>query len=297
MLYERKVMKLKIFAIILIFAMLAACTPSGTTSTEPTPDILATIVAATMQAVTPLAPPPTAMVINVPDSVTMQGSVFAFQNISMSIPVGFATGARGETVPRAEGDAVEPWGIAPQHTRITFDGYALGQRFHEPQIFIYPVDEFAAMSEGAATIIEELRSIANDTNPNFPDTLPHLPIFNAQQLFSAKAERINFGSGRGIRYITQYSQSFAQINNNELFYTFQGITDDGRYYVAANLPITTPLVDTMTAPNFGDPAFTPEQYTTYLDGVAKTLSSLAAPFYAPSLDVYDQLIFSIVIGQ
>ena len=289
-------MKTKIFAIIALLTLLAACTPSGT-SGGPTPDLLATMVAATMQAVTPLAPPPTSMVINVPSSVTLQGSAFAFQNISMSIPTGFASGAHGETIARKDETSAAPWEVAPQYTLITFDGYVLGERFHKPQIFVYPAVEFAAMNEGAAAIIEELRTLLNDNNPRFPDKLPHLPIFNAEQLFHAQDKKVDFGSGKGVRYITQYSQSFVQINNNELFYTFQGLTSDGKYYVAANLPIDTPLIDTMTAPNFSDPNFTGEQYAIYLDGVARTLSSLAAAFYSPSIEVYDQLILSIVIGQ
>jgi hypothetical protein len=231
----------------------------------------------------------------VPGSVTIQGSAFGYENMTMSIPNGFATGAHGEKIPRVDEGSGAPWDVAPQHIVVTFDGFVLGDRFHQPQIFIYPVDEFASMNAGAATIIEELRTVLGDSGPNLPDRLPHLPIFNAEQLFYAKAQKIDFGSGRGIRYITQYSQSFAQVNNNEMFYSFQGITSDGKYYVAATLPITTPLVDTMTAPNFSDPSFTPDQYSEYLDGAAKTLSSLSALFYAPSLDVYDQLIFSIVI--
>ena len=287
-------MKTKFFAIIALFALLAACTPSGT-SGGPTPDVLATMVAATMQAVTPLAPPPTAMVISVPTSVTMPGSAFAFQNVSMSIPTGFASGARGETIARAEGENVAPWDVAPQHTFVTLEGYALGERFIPPQVIVYPADDFASMNEGAATIIRELRTLIGDNSPIFPETLPHLPLFNADQLFHAHAQKIDFGSGKGVRYITQYSQSFVVVNNNDLLYTFQGLTSDGKYYIAVNLPIITPLLDTMTQPNFSDPNFTGDQYAAYIEGAAKTLNSLASPFFSPSLEVFDQFVMSIVV--
>ena len=194
-------MKTKILAVILLLALVAACTPTGP-SNEPTPDLIATIVASTMQAVTPLAPPPTSMVITVPDSVTMNGVAVAFKNVSMSIPNGFANGARGEVVPRAEGSSVAPWDIGPEYTVITLDGYVLGQRFHEPKIYVYPVEEFAAMNEGAATVIEQLRTVLGDNSPVFPDKLPHLPIFNAEQLFHVQTKKLDFGSGEGIRYLT-----------------------------------------------------------------------------------------------
>lgn len=289
-------MKTKIVAILALFALLAACTPSGT-SGGPTPDVLATMVASTMQAITPLAPPPTSMVIVVPTSVTMNGFTAAYKNVSMSIPNGFASGASGETIARAEGASVDPWSVAPEYTVLKLDGYVLGQRFHEPKIYVYPVDEFAAMNEGAATIIEQLRTLLNDNSPVFPDKLPHLPIFNAEQVFYSQAKKMDFGSGEGVRYITMYSQAFMPVTNNELFYTYQGLTRDGKYYVAVQLPIITPLLDTMTQPNFNDPSFNGDQYTVYVDGVAKTLNSLAPAFFSPTLEVFDQFVTSIVIGQ
>ncbi|MEO8354588.1 MAG: hypothetical protein ABI621_01610 [Chloroflexota bacterium] len=39
---------------------------------------------------------------------------------------------------------------------------------------------------------------------------------------------INFQNGRGIRFLTQYAQYPAPINNHELFYHFQGLTNDGK---------------------------------------------------------------------
>ena len=87
------------------------------------------------------------------------------------------------------------------------------------------------------------------------------------------------------------------INNNELLYTFQGLTSDGKYYVSVQLPITTPLLDTISAPNFNDPAFNGDQYNIYLQNITKTLNSLDSPFFSPTLETFDQLVMSIMIGQ
>jgi hypothetical protein len=286
-------MKTKFAALFLLIVLLAACAPSGAGS--PTPNVLATMVAGTMQAVTPLAPPPTSMVITIPNSVTTNGVAVAYNNVTLSVPVGVATGAHGETAPRKE----DPSGLAganePQHVVITLDSYSLGQRFHQPQVLVYPVQDYAAMDENAAAMIEQLRTILGDNSPTFPDKLPHLPIFNAEQLLHAQVKRLDFGSGKGIRYLTQYAQAFVPINNNELLYTFQGLTNDGKYYVSVQLPISSPLMDSMSQPNFNDPAFTGEQYVTYLQGVTTTLNSMASPFFSPSTDMLDQLVLSIVV--
>jgi len=37
-----------------------------------------------------------------------------------------------------------------------------------------------------------------------------------------------------------YGQAFYPVNNNSVFYTFQGLTDDSAYYIAAVLPVSHP---------------------------------------------------------
>ena len=51
---------------------------------------------------------------------------------------------------------------------------------------------------------------------------------------------INFQSGRGIRYVTEYAQMTYPITNHEMFFSFQGLTTDGKYWVSIILPISHP---------------------------------------------------------
>ena len=51
---------------------------------------------------------------------------------------------------------------------------------------------------------------------------------------------LDMKSGKGVRYLTQFNQGISPINNSELIYTFQGLTSDGKYYIAAVLPVTHP---------------------------------------------------------
>ena len=45
-----------------------------------------------------------------------------------------------------------------------------------------------------------------------------------------------------MRFLTEYGQYPAPVNNHELFYHFQGFTSDGEYYIVATLPVTAPVL-------------------------------------------------------
>ena len=62
------------------------------------------------------------------------------------------------------------------------------------------------------------------------------------KMFHAQYQVFPFGSGGGIRYLTLYAQYYAPINNHDLFYTYQGLTNDGKYWVSAILPINNPIL-------------------------------------------------------
>lgn len=59
------------------------------------------------------------------------------------------------------------------------------------------------------------------------------------------------------------------MNNQELFYTYQGLTDDGTYYVAVIFPVSHPDLpaDISSVPE--DPA---DDYETYLNSVTEQLN-------------------------
>lgn len=85
--------------------------------------------------------------------------------------------------------------------------------------------------------IDKLKTIINSPDQHLPENLPFLPTFNAGQVFHSNERPFAFQNGTGIRFLTQYAQAPYPVNNFSLFYTFQGLTNDGKYYVAAILPI------------------------------------------------------------
>jgi hypothetical protein len=75
-----------------------------------------------------------------------------------------------------------------------------------PQVFIFPVDDFARMREDASNRISALQTIRDLGSYQPGDELPVLPVFNSAQDVRAVIHSLSFENGRGIRFIARYSQ-------------------------------------------------------------------------------------------
>jgi hypothetical protein len=272
----------------------------GSSVALPTVDV-STIVAGTLQAlVTPTAAPP-------PSQAVSAGVPISFANVGFVIPQGLATGSSSEAVPAVTDQAGPDWGRAPAYTRFTLQAYPLQGEFFEPQLMIYPAQEYAALSAGAAISIQRLQAIlASPTASLANDVLPRLPFANAEQLIGAQPVVIDFEGGRGLRALVEYAQYSAPINNHELFYHFQGLTADAKYYVVGVLPVNLPYL----APN-SDPAAIlppdsipfpgtdvsdPALFTSYYQAVNNRLSATVPESFTPALTTLDSLIASLHVS-
>jgi hypothetical protein len=286
------------------------CSFSAGTIGTPTPtqlvDGVGTIVAATMQAVTP--PPseslPTqASTEEVPTEAATQtgGTPISYEGVSFVIPNGVAASATTEKMTAVEANSGAPWEIAPTHLRITLTEYQLQGKFHQPQVYIYPADEYIRMNSNAAFQIESIKKIRAGA-PILKETMPRVPWFNADLMIAANIKIIPFQNGQGVRTLTEYAQYYAPINNNELVYHFQGLTNDDKYYIFAILPITAPILPENEKPDApvpegGIPIPTDIGVNnTYYFSVTEMLNSLSPDAFTPSLEALDALIQSILVN-
>jgi hypothetical protein len=231
----------------------------------------------------------------------VNGTPVSFEGTSLVIPAEIASGANTEKMTAVESNSGAPWDIAPTHLRFTLTEYPLQGRFHQPRIFVYPAAEYGERNSLAAEQIERLRR-ALTGGPLLEETLPTIPFFNAAPLLAAQIKILPFQSGGGgVRSLTQYAQYAAPVNNNELFYHFQGLSSDGNYYVIAILPITAPILAEDEKPETS----VPEGGVTlpagtgpndiYYFSVTEKLNSLAPEAYTPSLSTLDALMQSISV--
>ncbi|HSL31845.1 MAG TPA: hypothetical protein VK900_21760 [Anaerolineales bacterium] len=259
-------------------------------------DQVATVVAATMQAFTVVP----AVDIPIQAATERSGNIVSLENVSFVVPGGLADSASSDRMTAVASNSTAPWDIAPTHLRFTLTDYALQDKFHEPRIYMYPADDYALSNPGAAEQIDRLRRILAGS-PQMRETLPAVPFFNATPLIAANIQLLSFRSGRGVRALTQYAQYAAPVNNHELFYHFQGLTDDGRYYIVAVLPVTAPILaddEKIEAPVPDGGVAIPANIgpnDVYYISVTQRLNALARDSYTPALNDVDALVQSIQV--
>ena len=228
-----------------------------------------------------------------------------YRPLSLVLPMGLASGISAEQFSRNEGSEVAPWDVTPGHIQINLEGYLLQGKFHQPKIYVYPATSYAEMYTGAFESVRRLDNILYSPDaPNLSEPLPAVPFFIAQQVFASNIQAISFLDGGGVRFLTEYAQYPASVNNHDLFYNFQGLTRDGNYYIIAILPITAPvLAETSDGGAVIPPGGVPYPDITspnpdiqnYYASVSDLLDSLPPDAFSPTLSKLDALIQSIQV--
>ena len=239
-------------------------------------------------------------------NVNFLGATFTFDS-------GTAGSVWSELVPAsliAAGPGL-PWD-PPEHIVFTLTG-ELPQDHNpmglyvpaEAQIQIYPTE---GLNEEVQPVVAALQQVlaerpdlsiyevtAAGTDVNDP-ALGLLPPSNAQQVFRSQAEYVDFIGGGGIRYLTMLSQGLMPVSNQDLFYTFQGLTADGATYVAVYYPVSLP--DLPDSPQLDEADFNAltEDWTGYLNNILGHLNEQAGAAFTPDLAAIDALINTISVA-
>jgi hypothetical protein len=231
-----------------------------------------------------------------PTTAAAEASASTDSRVTFNLPQGVATGARTDLQPAVPAQQDSPyWTARPAMLDVRLQGYPLSNTFHTPAIRVYPVAAFAQANPDAQKEIDALKALL--ANPAaLPDKIPMIPMFNAAQVFHAGVKPLTFQNGAGVRFLTQYDQAVVPINNKELFYTFQGLTTDGQYYISAILPVSLaalPADDQFTADEVEKLA---KDFDSYLKTTVQSLEAAPAGDYSPSLDALDTLIASLAVN-
>ena len=229
-----------------------------------------------------------------PSPVT--NTLVTFGRLSLEIPSRVANGASGSDIPPVTNEDAAYWMKTPGHLQVSLnDYYILQGKLHQPQIYVYPATDYAVLVPGAFESMHRLRNVMSAVVPMTPDQLPAVPFFNAAQVFASNIQAISFQNGSGIRFLTEYGQYPAPVNNHELFYQFQGFSADGEYYIVAIFPITAPglgessnpesAVDIggVAYPDLGDPS---DNWKAYYAAAANLLDATASESFTPSISVH-----------
>jgi hypothetical protein len=196
-----------------------------------------------------------------------------------------------EAVP--ESADVPSWGVMPAHTILSLTGYPIQNHLMTPLIFIYPAAELGKYNEGAGLKANNLKTLLQDHKEG--KSLPFLPLFNAAQVMHAQMKYLDFKNGKGVRFLTQFDQAPLPINNHELFYTFQGLSNDGKYYVAAILPVNLASLPADERVNEKDMDAYMKNFMANLNATVASLNQQTDSAFSPDLGKLDAMMQSIEI--
>ena len=235
------------------------------------------------------------------------GTEYNLGGVYMVVPECLAAVPSGVIVPAVPYDEMGgPMEYYPQHRKITFTDYPLSGKFFEPMIRVYPVAAYTAMHESIVSRVSDMQTLLSLQDAN-PAHIAFLPQFNAAHVFRAHIGYFPFQNGSGVRFLTEYAQYYAPVNNYDLFYTYQGLTTDGLYWVSAIFPVNAPWLqetwNSTVVPVDGVPATAMDSpnleadmnayYVTMLD----RLNTADAEGFTPSTLCLDQFMQSLQISD
>jgi hypothetical protein len=222
---------------------------------------------------------------------------FRYEYLSLNYHDSLASRLRGEIIPENLPDDEGAYDFAEaRHIRVNFDDFIIGEHFHTPVIRVYDAPRFQEISDHAVENMSLLATLLT-ARPENPEFLPFLPLIPAARFYIAQVEYIEFDGGSGVRYLCQMGQALWPVNNMNLFYTFQGMTDDGRYYISAMLPVNHPELsyDGSEAGTDWEPYYSEDAWNEYHAQVVSDLNGYPPESYQPSLLLYDEMFQSVRI--
>jgi len=198
--------------------------------------------------------------------------------------------------------------VTPNYVLYWADDYYIVQEHpYDPYIAIYPIAPWRALSDSVNERIDWFQTQL-DERPALPQIDPEtglrteiidLPYRGAAQLVRASQRYLDFENGSGLRFISYYAQMTAELGNG-FVYTFNGITNDGQYFVSADFPI---LLPPGTLPPFDDEADLAageepmnSYYVQYLEQVNLAIETLEDYQTTPSLRTLDDFVASFYVS-
>lgn len=285
--------KTAVSVLIILFAA-SACSPLNAVPQNDQSSI-STVVAATMQALSPTQVASTE--VSPTQTTQPSGISINFENINIIIPDKLASGATSEKFPADPvGTVGGGWSA---YTSFTLNSYPLQGTMMPPVIRIFLAEEFRLRDPIVNEQMDNLKSILSNPS-NSLDNLPVLPIQFAARHFQSQEQVINFQNGSGIRYLTQFDQYPAIVSNQEMFYIFMGLSQDGKYFISAYLPTSAAFLPADSNPQTalpvdGIPYPSNNEVNIYYSTIAEKLNGTDPSTFNPALPVLDALIQSILI--
>ncbi|GLH75080.1 hypothetical protein GETHLI_35830 [Geothrix limicola] len=192
-----------------------------------------------------------------------------------------------------------PWAIAPRHYLFKFKIDPSNKFEHMNELRLIPIHgsgtpEFKKLYSDLSSTVEKLRPLLAKKPLRFPlgSTIPEWNLTDSEQTIHAKVKYLNFPSHKGVFFISQETQESDgnPINSNETYCSYQGLSDDGEWYIDLYLSISNPSLpkDASAADNI--PRDSDRKYLLAAESILEALNPAS---FTPNLTQIERLISSI----
>jgi hypothetical protein len=249
--------------------------------------------------------PPMGQVCSEPVEVAVVDGRASYNGISLSIDPTLDYGMAARICPAATADP-QGWTEAhPPYTEFFFQTYSRQNVDFQPSIRVYEVTGSMQNYIHPLGSFDELRATL-EQRPEPVTWFQHSPLH-------AREAYLDFANGAGVRALIQYMQDVFFYTNNGLIYEFNGLTEDGHYFVSVRYPVSVPFLmelNGITLPpiNINPNAITiaewPSEYEDqrrvieiYNNEALQRFEQISDSDVFPKLALLDQLVQSIQVNQ
>jgi hypothetical protein len=207
-------------------------------------------------------------------------------------------------------DVEQPFGPEPPHLAFTLYG-PRSVESRAPRVGAAPgvvrfyrtadlagYDQASQQVEALTTLLAERPDLAGSMQvapDGSGDVLPYLPIVPAAQVLRARAQYIDTPELAGVAYVTAYRQDVSPFAAGDFWYTFQGLSADGAWYVAVDFVVDASGFPAKVTAKDAKRIDKPARYTEYLSESVTHLNEAADDAFSPALSSIDALVRSIHI--
>ncbi|MBP6469221.1 MAG: META domain-containing protein [Chloroflexi bacterium] len=194
----------------------------------------------------------------------------------------------------------------PAHILVTFDGEDAQEVLanNGRRLYIFPIETYQTLAGSLVTnqvdrLVELLAAAdGRDGSPGGP--LPFLPLPLGMMDRWVQFTDLAFSQGLGVRYLADSPdrQAIGPWTNETTAYYYQGLSQDGKYYISLIWPVRTEaLPDTFeeAEERVKDQSTNPATYPAYLQETQALLNALSPSAYYPDLPRLDRMIASLVL--
>jgi len=238
-----------------------------------------------------------------PSTVAFDGIGFTFdETLGASVNITQVTGGSpGEDGPAATG----PGRLAFTLYGPRQEGAKVPRAISAPGVVRFYRTADLAGHDWQAQQLAALQSLLDDRPDLAPYTAPgeggasvSLPFVlsgSAAQAIDARARYIDTPDLAGIAYLTVFRQDLYPFAARDFWYTFQGLSADGEWYVAADFAVEAGMFPAKVGQKDVKRIATAKKWIAYQEQSVRTLDEAAAEAFTPPLTSIDDLVASITI--